>query len=82
MQQTWSISDYIASSGSLRTVIEHVDHLHEHFIEPGTMRNGHHSTARTASRLVVIQMKAQSLRRSPNCPAAWLSAAIALPAGF
>lgn len=39
--QHLSIFDFIAVSGSTENrVIEYVDHLHEHFIEPVTMRDG------------------------------------------
>jgi len=39
--QHLSIWDYIACSGLLENrVIEYVDHLHEHFVEPVRMRNG------------------------------------------
>lgn len=39
--QHLSIFDYIAVSGSTENrVIEYVDHLHEHFLDPVTMRNG------------------------------------------
>lgn len=36
-----SIYDYVAVSGSLENrVLEYVDHLHEHFVDPVIMRNG------------------------------------------
>ena len=39
--QHLSILDYIAISGSLENrLIEYVDHLHEHFVDPVTMRQG------------------------------------------
>src|SRR5437764_5040095 len=35
-----SIFDYIAVSGSLENrMCEHVDHLHEHFVDPSLVRN-------------------------------------------
>ncbi|MSU61429.1 MAG: L-fuconate dehydratase [Pedosphaera sp.] len=41
--QHLSIFDYIAVTGSLENrIIEYVDHLHEHFLDPVTMRNGHY----------------------------------------
>lgn len=41
--QHLSIFDYIAVSGSLENRrIEFVDHLHEHFIDPVIIRNGHY----------------------------------------
>jgi L-fuconate dehydratase len=39
--QHLSLFDYIALTGSLENrVIEYVDHLHEHFVDPVTIRNG------------------------------------------
>lgn len=41
--QHLSIFDYICVSASLKNrLIEYVDHLHEHFIDPVTIRNGHY----------------------------------------
>jgi L-fuconate dehydratase len=58
--QHLSIFDYIAVNGSLENrVIEYVDHLHEHFLEPVTMRNGHYLPPARSG--YSIQMKAQSL---------------------
>jgi L-fuconate dehydratase len=38
-----SIYDYIAVSGSLENrVLEYVDHLHQHFVDPVIMRDGHY----------------------------------------
>lgn len=38
-----SLLDYICISASLENrVLEYVDHLHEHFLEPVTIRNGHY----------------------------------------
>jgi L-fuconate dehydratase len=39
--QHLSLFDYVAVSGSKENrVIEYVEHLHEHFVDPVTMRNG------------------------------------------
>src|SRR5205823_12339311 len=39
--QHLSMFDYLAVSGSLEgRMVEYVDHLHEHFVEPVTLRNG------------------------------------------
>lgn len=41
--QHLSIFDYIAISGSLdNRMIEYVDHLHEHFVDPVIIENGHY----------------------------------------
>jgi len=41
--QHLSIFDYVCVSGSLEDrIVEFVDHLHEHFLDPVTIRNGHY----------------------------------------
>ncbi|MDQ3398185.1 MAG: L-fuconate dehydratase [Deinococcota bacterium] len=41
--QHLAIFDYIAVSASLKNrILEYVDHLHEHFIDPVTMKRGHY----------------------------------------
>ena len=41
--QHLSIFDYIAVSGSLdNRMTEYVDHLHEHFVDPVRLRDGHY----------------------------------------
>ena len=41
--QHLSIFDYICVSASLEDrILEYVDHLHEHFVDPATMKNGHY----------------------------------------
>jgi len=41
--QHLAMVDYIAMSASLdRRIVEYVDHLHEHFVDPVTIRNGHY----------------------------------------
>ena len=58
--QHLSIFDYIAVSGSLENrVIEFVDHLHEHFLDPCEVKNGHYVAPRVAG--YSIEMKAESL---------------------
>ncbi len=59
--QHLSYIDYIAISGSLENrVIEYVDHLHEHFIEPVIIRNGAYMPPRMPG--YSITMKPGSLR--------------------
>ena len=56
-----SIFDYIAVSGSLENrILEYVDHLHEHFLNPVAIRNGHYMPPRAPG--YSIQMRAESLR--------------------
>lgn len=58
--QHLSMFDYVALSGTTQDrVIEYVDHLHEHFVTPVVMREGHY-TAPTAPGFSA-QMKAGSI---------------------
>lgn len=60
--QHLSIFDYIAVTGSLENrVIEFVDHLHEHFLDPVTMRSGRYLAPTRPG--YSIEMKAASLKR-------------------
>ncbi|HTJ94127.1 MAG TPA: L-fuconate dehydratase [Pararobbsia sp.] len=55
-----SLFDYICVSGSLENrVLEYVDHLHEHFIDPVVIRNGHYMPPRKPG--YSIEMFADSL---------------------
>ena len=61
MVQHLSMFDYVAVSGSLDDrMIEYVDHLHEHFVDPVRVRDGHY-LAPTAPGLGA-QMHPQSLK--------------------
>ena len=71
--QHLQIFDYIAVSGSAEDrLVEYVDHLHEHFVYPVTVRNGCYMPPQEAG--YSIEMKADSLDRYefPN-GAAWLA---------
>jgi L-fuconate dehydratase len=58
--QHLSIFDYIAVSGSLENrVIEFADHLHEHFVDPCEVKNGHYIAPLAAG--YSIEMKPESL---------------------
>jgi L-fuconate dehydratase len=58
--QHLSIWDYVSVSSSIEgRVLEYVDHLHEHFIDPVIMRNGHYMPPKLAG--YSIEMKAESL---------------------
>ena len=68
--QHLSIFDFIAVSGSTENrVIEYVDHLHEHFLDPVTMRNGRYLPPTRPG--YSIEMKPESLAQYefPNGPA-------------
>ncbi|WP_240788662.1 L-fuconate dehydratase [Ramlibacter henchirensis] len=57
-----SLFDYIAVSGSLEgRVLEYVDHLHEHFVEPVVIRNGRYMPPKRAG--YSIEMHAASLKQ-------------------
>lgn len=58
--QHLSMIDFIAISGSLdNRIIEYVDHLHEHFLDPVRIENGHYMPPNLAG--YSITMKAASL---------------------
>lgn len=58
--QHLSIFDYIAVSASLEDrILEYVDHLHEHFLDPVTMKNGHYMPPEMPG--YSIEMKPESL---------------------
>jgi L-fuconate dehydratase len=60
--QHLSIFDYICVSGSLQNrLLEYVDHLHEHFLDPVRMISGHYMPPRMPG--YSIQMKPASLAR-------------------
>jgi L-fuconate dehydratase len=67
--QHLSMFDYIAVSGSLEhRMIEHVDHLHEHFVDPVTVRNARYLPPPRPG--YSIEMKRESLEqyRYPDGP--------------
>ncbi len=69
--QHLQIFDYICVSASLdNRIVEYVDHLHEHFIDPVVIRSGHYMPPTSPG--YSIQMKAESLAQYefPN-GAAW-----------
>lgn len=58
--QHLSMIDFIAISGSLENrIIEYVDHLHEHFLDPVKIRNGNYVVPQLPG--YSIEMKLQSL---------------------
>ncbi|MDR8392718.1 L-fuconate dehydratase [Aliifodinibius sp. S!AR15-10] len=59
--QHLSMIDYIAISGSMENrVIEYVDHLHEHFLDPVTIKKAHYMPPQKPG--FSIEMKPDSLR--------------------
>jgi len=68
--QHLAIFDFIAVSGSLDgRVVEYVDHLHEHFVDPAVVRDGHYAVPTAPG--YSITMHADSLARYtfPDGPA-------------
>ena len=58
--QHLSIFDYICVSASLEDrILEYVDHLHEHFVDPVTMKDGHYMPPERPG--YSIEMKPESL---------------------
>jgi L-fuconate dehydratase len=61
--------DFIAVSGTMENrLIEHVDHLHEHFVDPVTVRNARYLPPQRPG--YSIEMKRESLEqyRYPDGP--------------
>ncbi len=58
--QHLSTIDYVAVSGT-KSVLEYVDHLHEHFLHPAVIRNGYYTTPTEAG--YSVEMKADSMDR-------------------
>jgi len=59
--QHLAIFDYIAVSASLENrIVEYVDHLHEHFVDPVVVRSGRYMAPSAAG--YSIEMKPESLR--------------------
>jgi L-fuconate dehydratase len=74
--QHLAIFDYVAVSGSLDDrVVEWVDHLHEHFVDPAVVKDGRYVTPLAPG--YSIEMLPESLERYayPN-GAAWADAAV------
>ncbi len=76
--QHLAIFDYIAVSGSLEDrVVEYVDHLHEHFVDPAIVQNGRYVAPGAAG--YSITMRPESLERFAYPDgAAWSASARAL----
>ena len=73
--QHLSIFDYVAVSASLKgRVVEYVDHLHEHFVDPVVIRDGRYVPPRAPG--YSAELKAESLARYTfPTGAAWRSGA-------
>ena len=69
--QHLSIFDYVCVSASLEDrVIEYVDHLHEHFLDPVSVRDGRYAAPRLPGYSVTMRPESLNEYRHPN-GAAW-----------
>ena len=66
-----SLFDYIAVSGSLEgRVLEYVDHLHEHFIDPVVINHGRYQVPEAPGYSIAMHAESQAQHRFPE-GAAW-----------
>jgi L-fuconate dehydratase len=67
--QHLAIFDYVRVSGSLeRRTLEYVDHLHEHFVHPVQIRDGHYVAPRDAGYSATMRPESLSAYRFPDGP--------------
>jgi L-fuconate dehydratase len=65
-----SLFDYIGVSASLESrVLEYVDHLHEHFVEPVVIRNGRYMPPRRAGYSIEMHRASLDRHEFPQGPA-------------
>jgi L-fuconate dehydratase len=65
--QHLSIFDYIAVSGSLENrVIEYVDHLHEHFVDPVMLRHGRYMPPKVPGYSTTMKRESLEAHEFPN----------------
>jgi L-fuconate dehydratase len=68
--QHLAIFDFIAVSGSLdERVVEYVDHLHEHFIDPVRIRDGRYLVPETAGFSITMKPESLAAFEFPTGPA-------------
>lgn len=71
--QHLSMFDYLCVSGSLdNRVIEYVDHLHEHFVDPVTIQNGRYMPPTAPGYSIAIRDESRRRFSYPNGPV-WTS---------
>ncbi|HEY0756022.1 MAG TPA: L-fuconate dehydratase [Ktedonobacteraceae bacterium] len=67
--QHLSLFDYIALSGSLEhRLIEYTPHLHEHFVDPVVMKNGHYMPPQAPGYSVTMHKASISMYSYPDGP--------------
>jgi len=68
--QHLAIFDYICVSASLEDrVVEYVDHLHEHFLDPVVIRNGRYMPPAAPGYSITMRREALAAYRYPDGPA-------------
>lgn len=74
--QHLSLFDYICVSGSLeQRVLEYVDHLHEHFLDPVVIRDGHYMPPGAPGYSITIKAESLDTYEFPN-GIAWARSAV------
>ena len=65
-----SLFDYICVSASLEgRVLEYVDHLHDHFLDPVVIRNGHYMPPEKPGYSIALRPETLEQFNFPNGPA-------------
>lgn len=65
-----AIFDYVCVAGSLENrVLEYVDHLHEHFVDPVVIKNGRYTTPSATGYSITMRPESLSEFEFPNGPA-------------
>lgn len=68
--QHLSMIDYVCISGSMENrIIEYVDHLHEHFIDPVIIRDGHYMPPTLPGYSITMRAESLDQYEYPNGPA-------------
>jgi L-fuconate dehydratase len=68
--QHLSMFDFVAVSGSVRDrVVEYVDHLHEHFVDPVVIRDGHYVTPTAPGFSAAMRPESLATYAYPDGPA-------------
>ena len=79
--QHLAIFDYVSVSASLEDrVVEYVDHLHEHFVDPVVIRAGRYMPPTAPGYSITMRPESLARYRYPDGPA-WSSPSVPLPGG-
>ncbi|GGS94557.1 hypothetical protein GCM10010156_60970 [Planobispora rosea] len=67
--QHLAMFDYVAVSGSVQDrVIEYIDHLHEHFVDPVTVRDGRYAAPTAPGMSAELRSESLAAHRYPDGP--------------